>query len=112
MNDELLPPVRNKDLERISGILSLNCYMTIFLCIFSSVLVVLALILPGVIPVEKKAFILLVAIAVVLSGVVLICARKDPSILAIFTTLCAFLGGTLLGIGATLLAPQLLNPHK
>jgi hypothetical protein len=109
MNDDLLPPVRNKDLERISGILSLNCYMTIFLCIFSSILVITALILPGVIPVEKKAFILLVGVAVLLAGIVLICARRDPSILAIFTTLCAFLGGTLLGVGATLLAPQLVN---
>ena len=109
MNDDLLPPVRNKDLERISGILSLNCYMTIFLCLFSSILVVTALILPGVIPVEKKAFILLVGVAVLLASIVLICARRDPSILAIFTTLCAFLGGTLLGVGATLLAPQLVN---
>lgn len=112
MSESLLPDVRNKDLERISGILSINCYLSVFLCIFSSVLVVIALILPGAIPPEKKAFILLIGIAVVLGIIVLTCARKDPSILTIFTTLSAFLAGTLLGIGVILLAPVLLNSVK
>ena len=109
MSESLLPDVKQRDLERISGIISINCYISIFLCIFSAVLITTTVALPGVIPPEKKAFIFLVGISVILGICVLVCARRDPSILITFMTLTTFLAGTLLGVGVILLAPQLLK---
>lgn len=87
--------------QRVSRIVSLNCYVGILLCVFACVVLGAAFIPPHALAPETKLFFgTVVAVAVIGLFVVLILARHDVSSLLLFTTLAVFLAGFILGVAA------------
>ena len=102
--------VRNQDLERISAMISLSCWSVVGLCIFSSLVMGVTLLLPGAVPIEKQIFVGLACLAVLCPVIVLACARRNPSALVVFSIMAAVGAGMLIGVGAMMLAPHVVVP--
>lgn len=105
-----IPTVTNHNLERISATISFNCYAVIFMCVFSSMVMGVTLMLPGAVPVEKQIFVGLACISVLCPIVVLICARRNPSALLMWIWIAATGSGILIGIAVMILAPHVITP--
>lgn len=104
--------VTNHNLERISATISFNCYAVIFMCIFSAMVMAVTLLLPGAVPPEKQIFVGLACMAISCPILVLICARRNPAALLLWTWIAATGAGILIGIGAMILAPHVVSPIK
>lgn len=107
------PKVLSRDLDRISQLLSINCYLAILASVFSCVLVTTAVLLPGAIPVDARVFILIMALAVVIGMIVLIIARKSPALLVIFSSVTFWAAGVMLGVATILIIHVVVSmPQK
>lgn len=102
--------VRNQDLERISAMISINCWSVIGLCLFASMVLGVTVLLPGAVPVEKQIFVGLACLAILCPIIGLGCAKRNPAALTLFTWIAATGAGILIGIGAMILAPHVVIP--
>lgn len=106
------PKVLSRDLERVSQLLSINCYLAILASVFSCVLITTALLLPGAIPVDARIFILIMGLAVVIGMIVLIIARKSPALLVIFSSVTFWAAGVMLGVAVILIVHVVVTMPK
>ena len=104
--EQLIPAVRNSNLESISAMLSLNCYAVIMMCLFSVTVMGVTLFLPGAINDEQRIYVGLTALVTTSVVSVLICARRNPSALALWTWIAATVAGFLMGASFMILVPH------
>lgn len=109
-SDQQKIKVRNQDLERISSMISINCWSVVGLCLFSSLVMGVTILLPGAVPIEKQIFVGIACLAVLCPIIVLACAKRNPAALTLFTWIAATGAGILIGVGAMILVPHVVQP--
>lgn len=86
-------------LKQTSRNISLNCYVSIILALISVSIAVVVFFVSHSLTADKRAFVATVVSVGDIGVLVILClARKDPSTLVFFTTLCTFVNGVLFGV--------------
>jgi len=84
--------------------------LSVFLNLFSVVQLILSVILPDLLPVELKIWLVVIAGSAFIGIIVgLILARKDPSTTLFFTYLSAFISGLISGISLVVIIVKVKN---